>query len=144
MPLNLTAEERIAKASTVDDNGCWLWLKYKNPDGYGTLRYEKVRYLAHRFSYMTYRGPIPDGLALDHLCRVRSCVNPDHLEPVTWGTNLIRGDGIYMVAHRENICLRGHPLEGDNLSARKDGRRRCKICTNDGARARRARRNNGG
>lgn len=62
---------------------CWVWQRSKNPNGYGNLRVDKKLLLAHRWSYERHVGPIPVGLELDHLCRVRACVNPGHLEPVT-------------------------------------------------------------
>ena len=139
MPLNLTAEQRIQKAVTVSPSGCWLWGKHINADGYGKIRFEKIAYLAHRLSYQVHIGPIPDGMQLDHLCRVRSCVNPAHLEPVTCAENLHRGEHSNMKAYREDVCPLGHVLSGDNLSPRTDGRRKCKTCVNARARQRRAR-----
>src|SRR6202030_118623 len=65
------------------NSGCWLWLGACNEFGYG--KFGKVK--AHRFSYEREKGPIPDGLEIDHLCRNKSCVNPDHLEAVTHGEN---------------------------------------------------------
>lgn len=63
---------------------CWIWQLKKSPaTGYGTFRINGRDLLAHRWSYEQHRGPIPDGLQIDHLCRVRECINPDHLEPVT-------------------------------------------------------------
>jgi hypothetical protein len=76
----------------VDASGCWLWQGNIHPDkGYGIMRRGGLTRRAHRFFYETLVGPVPDGLELDHLCRVRHCVNPDHLEPVTHAENLRRG-----------------------------------------------------
>lgn len=79
----------------VDENGCWLWTGATSPQGYGRfnagLREDARNVLAHRWSYEHHVGPIPDGLDLDHLCRVRHCVNPEHLEPVTRQENVQRG-----------------------------------------------------
>lgn len=79
----------------VDDvTGCWVWQMYCDDLGYGRIRVsgdDPAPMLAHRHVYEVMRGPIPDGLALDHLCRNPSCVNPDHLEPVTHRENLQRG-----------------------------------------------------
>ena len=81
----------------IEDRGyltpCWIWLGAKDPLGYGRFR---NRTIAYRFSYEQVKGSIPDGLELDHLCRVPSCVNPDHLEPVTHHENLLRGRGTKM------------------------------------------------
>ena len=98
--------------------------------------------LAHRWSYEYHVGPIPDGLQLDHLCRVRHCVNPQHLEPVTARENTLRG--MSFVAHlaARTECINGHPLTGGNL--RMEGTvRRCRACKREEARRRRARQKHG-
>lgn len=74
------------------DGGCWLWTRSKSPDGYGWASYRNRTHQAHRLVYTFVYGSVPDGMHLDHLCRVRHCVNPDHLEPVTPRENLLRGD----------------------------------------------------
>lgn len=77
---------------TVDpDTGCWLWGGARSGLGYGIIRRGKTQF-AHRWMYVQHRGPIPEGLALDHLCHTPPCVNPDHLEPVTNAENLRRGN----------------------------------------------------
>jgi hypothetical protein len=70
---------------------CWIWQRYTNDEGYGTLGREGRMWSAHKYFYVKAKGPVPDGLYLDHLCRVPSCVNPDHLEPVTNAENCRRG-----------------------------------------------------
>lgn len=70
--------------------GCWLWQKSKSKDGYGWASFKNKTYQAHRLFYILIKGPIPDGLVLDHVCRCRHCVNPEHLEPVTPQENLKR------------------------------------------------------
>lgn len=78
----LTPEERFW--GNVDKSGeCWLWTRFLNSHGYGQLNSQNRRWLAHRFSYTLHAGPIPEGVQLDHLCHVRSCVNPSHLRLVT-------------------------------------------------------------
>lgn len=80
----------------VEDRGyltpCWVWQERVDEDGYGCFKRNKRQIRAHRFYYEELRGPIPEGLGLDHLCRVRGCVNPDHLEPVPQRVNIRRGD----------------------------------------------------
>lgn len=108
------------------NTGCWLWIGCLIRTGYGHFRKDsKTLILAHRFSYETHVGPIPEGLDLDHLCRVRSCVNPEHLEPVTRKENV----------HRSPIwcgnvmqCPQGHPYDVGNTYYECGGKRRCRTC----------------
>ena len=108
---------------------CWNWMASKT-GGYGRFpvnghpsgrKYQR----AHRVSYEMHKGPIPDGLVLDHLCRNPSCVNPDHLEAVTNRENVCRGAGVNFVTHRSGYCRRGHPRTPENLIGRD-----CRICKN--------------
>jgi len=80
----------------IEDRGhatpCWVWQWGKTSKGYGAARHRSRRQQsAHRWMYERYKGPIPQGLDLDHLCRVKACVNPDHLEPVLNAENVRRG-----------------------------------------------------
>lgn len=119
--------------------GCWLWTAAKI-DGYG--RFSPVSgqvVCAHRWSYEHHVGPIPEGLTIDHLCRVRNCVNPDHMEPVTLLENLSR------IPPRTH-CPRGHAYDEVNTYYTaphpRTGRRTacCRACNRATARAARARR----
>jgi hypothetical protein len=92
---------------------CWLWLAAKNPKGYGSF---DTTY-AHRWSYEYYKRPIPVGWQIDHLCKVTSCVNPDHLEAVTLEENLRRQHGSYGL-----YCKMGH------VKTMVNGRLRCYDC----------------
>lgn len=138
MPLNLTPAERILGRIDVMADGCWLWAKSLNRDGYGVLRVDGVQWLAHRLSYKLFVGPIPEGAELDHTCRRRACVNPQHLEPVTHRENIVRGSHPNIVRHRKAICSKGHAVVGDNVSVRSDGRLLCRQCINARARNNRA------
>jgi len=90
---------------------------------------------AHRYSYEAFVGPIPEGLTLDHLCRVRNCVNPEHLEPVSLKENLLRGDSSPAHNARKTHCMRGHALSGDNLYINPGtGYRACRTCLRERAR----------
>jgi len=87
-------EERLIGKMSVDGNGCWIWLAAKDSSGYGRIGTSSYKTeSAHRVVYRLVRGEIPAGLDLDHLCRIRACCNPDHLEPVTRAENLRRGAG---------------------------------------------------
>lgn len=118
-------EAKIQKTDT-----CWIWIGARAPNGYGQIVVSGPRrvLLAHRLSYQTYVGPIPDGLVIDHLCRVRACVRPDHLEPVTVGENSARGMHPHQIARRAGRCTKGHALTPENSYLTKDRRRICKIC----------------
>lgn len=81
---------RIERFIERSDEGCWLWTGALNPNGYGLIFLAETARLAHRVAYTEYVGPIPDGMPLDHLCRVKRCVAPDHLEAVTASENTRR------------------------------------------------------
>ena len=108
------------KISPEPNTGCWLWTSYEIGNGYG----------CHRKVYEALKGPIPHGLSLDHLCRVRCCVNPDHLEPVTHEENVRRGE--CGVNNRvKTHCPRGHEYTAGNTRVYKGKRwtgRFCREC----------------
>lgn len=114
----------------VDKNGaggCWLWTGYVAKTGYARLSVDGNYVYAHRWSYEHHVGPIPAGLVIDHLCSVRHCVNPDHLEPVTDAENVRRGEG---GAHwsAKTHCPRGHAYDEANTYTNPQGRRNCRAC----------------
>lgn len=127
----VTDTARLLSKFTVDD-GCWNWTAYKTPKGYGMVQFRGMTWRAHRAVYTLFRGEIPNGLTLDHLCRNPGCVNPAHLEPVTMRENVLRGIGLAAANARQTNCKAGHPLDGANvyLRRRPDGRRRrdCLSC----------------
>jgi len=116
----LTTEQRFwAKVERPTDDGCWPWTACLNR-GYGQFCVGGGRRVcAHRFSYELLGGPIPDGLTIDHLCRVKHCVNPAHLEPVTARENTRRG--------RKTHCKRGHEFTTENTFRSAKGRE-CRQC----------------
>lgn len=85
--VEFTVEERLLSKIIVDDEGCWLWQGVQNGKGYGYIRHNNLKRGVHRVSYEIYIGPIPEGMHIDHLCRVRHCCNPEHLEAVTVAEN---------------------------------------------------------
>lgn len=106
---------------------CWEWTGRIHKDtGYGYFNDgTSRRVLAHVFAWESLIGPVPAGLELDHRCRNRACVNPDHLEPVTHAENMARA--IYPARHQTH-CKNGHPLSGENLRIETNGARRCRAC----------------
>lgn len=116
-------------------NGCWLWTGTLDSSGYGRFAGNKQKHSAHRFSYEIAIGPIPKALTLDHLCRVRACVNPTHLEPVTNRENVLRGIGLSAANARKTHCPKGHPYSGENLlvcvTPRGTQARKCRTCSNE-------------
>lgn len=107
--------ERLLADSVLDDQGCWLWQGRIDEHGYARSTYgRELEQLAHRLSFRLFRGDIEEGLTLDHLCRVRHCVNPEHLEAVTLVENIMRGDGICARRARATHCQRGHAC-GKNI-----------------------------
>ena len=108
--------------------GCWHWTGCLT-SGYGRFnRSAEVGYkllqLAHRFSWEYFIGPIPDGMQIDHLCRVRNCVNPYHLEVVSCKQNIQRG----LVTRSKRYCPKGHPYAGDNLYVSPSNKINCRAC----------------
>lgn len=116
----------VAKIEQVGE--CWIWRGKLNGNGYGAASFGGDNWLAHRLAYELFVGPIPDGLTIDHLCRVRACVRaPLHLEPVTLKENILRSDGACALKARQAHCKNGHPLSGDNLRPNRRSRD-CVLC----------------
>lgn len=121
-----TAEERFwAKVQKTET--CWLWLAAKDGWGYGSFEIEGRSRRVHRLSYEWAFGTIPDALPLDHLCRVRNCVNPAHLEAVTTRVNVLRGIGITAMNLIKDVCPMEHPYDEANTYWYR-GHRSCKTC----------------
>lgn len=112
----------------VSTEDCWLYARGGlNSDGYATLAHKGKTYLLHRVMYENFVGKIPPGLVVDHLCRVRRCINPSHLEPVTNKENVLRGEGLTALNARRTHCIRGHEFDPTNTRTNK-GKRYCRTC----------------
>ena len=113
----------------VDETtGCWLWQGSKNNGGYGMLKHKGEHYCAHVFYYERLVGPKPEGLDLDHLCRVRHCVNPSHLEPATRAKNVRRGDStiltedqVRLIRHQYDTLTTSYQELADHYGLSKSG-----------------------
>ncbi len=113
--LKISNSERFwSKVNRSGPDGCWEWQACLGSGGYGKFPHKSVMILAHRYAYVEARGAIPAGLELDHLCRNRKCVNPDHLEPVTHRVNGDRGFSVPAMNARKTHCKRGHAFDEIN------------------------------
>lgn len=114
--------------SKVDKSGdCWEWIASRQ-FGYGRFRFNGGPVGAHRVAWLLLRGAIPAGMTLDHLCRNRGCVNPDHLEVVTRGENVLRGEGVTAREARQTTCVNGHVLAPPNIYRCNGKGRICRTC----------------
>jgi hypothetical protein len=125
-------------ARVEETETCWLWRGTVRADGYGKLWVRAHNVFAHRVAYELIYGPIPEGLQIDHLCRVRACVRPSHLEAVTAAENTRRvipyrkspDRGSYPRTEPRLSCSKGHLLTEDNVITKKRGQRQCRVCSN--------------
>ena len=123
------------RVDKIELTGCWLWDGHIAKNLYGTWSYSeggktKTVY-AHRAAWLLLKGPVPRRLVLDHQCRVRFCVNPDHLRLVTQKRNLARsksGEAGAAFQRNKTHCPSSHPYAGSNLYIRADGSRHCRAC----------------
>lgn len=133
--------ERVVEEDRGYDTLCWIWRGAKNRKGYGYIQEREVtrrprRVFTHRVTYFDSHGKdaIPEGFQIDHLCRVRECCNPDHLQVVTTRENSRRG----LRGMLAGQCRQGHPWIPENTYYRSNGTRQCRACALDRYRRQRA------
>lgn len=123
----------LAKVAKTDT--CWLWTARVERNGYGRFWLDGQQHGAHRVAYELFVGPIPDGREIDHLCRIRHCVNPDHLEAVTAAENVRRMAATRTpYQHRMETCRNGHAYDAANAISTPTGRA-CATCKREANRA---------
>lgn len=134
-PAPYSFDERLeARIERDREDGCWIWRGSLTSEGYGQVKRDRRNLLVHRLIYERVVGPIPDGRYLDHLCRVRSCCNPEHLEPVTNKENVLRGVGPSAKNAVKTHCKHGHEFTAENTHVRPNGDRMCRACSREGQR----------
>ncbi len=111
---------KLFMGHVIKTKRCWLYKGTKSPAGYGRFWDGKKTVMAHRYSYFNFIGEIPTGLVLDHICRVKNCVRPEHLRSVTDRENIMCGIGVAAINYRKKFCLRGHLFDTKNTRYRKD------------------------
>lgn len=100
----------------VTDTGCWIWQGRVDRSGYGALKFRGRSMAAHRFYYEQLKGPIPEGLQIDHLCSVRLCVNPEHLEAVS-GVENVRRSSVAKLSMAVALEIRMRAVAGEALES---------------------------
>ena len=112
----------------MDEFGCRVWQGALDAGGYPIVWRGRRPARAHRVVYEREVGPVPEGKVLDHACRNRACVRPDHLEPVTHAENVRRSEGVSAIHGRKTHCDAGHPFSEENTRIKPDGGRVCRTC----------------
>ena len=116
-----------AKSIPEPNSGCWIWIGALRKGDYGQIVIDGKKKLAHRISYEIHKGPIPEGMELDHICRMHQCINPDHLEAVSHRVNVLRGAAPSAVHAAKTHCSKGHEFSA-SITINGKVRRHCKIC----------------
>jgi hypothetical protein len=118
-----------------DEHGCWIWTGCRNSSGYAVISRGPAgsakQFVVHRLMYEAANGAVPEGLVCDHLCRVRHCVNPVHIEPVTVRENTVRGLSPQQLSawyRSKTTCRNGHEYTAENTGFWANGTRKCLTC----------------
>jgi hypothetical protein len=128
----MTALDRFIRKVEVTGTGCWIWVAAAAPNnGYGRFWDGSRLRVPHEWAYEELVGPIPEGLELDHLCRVRRCVHPLHLETVTRRVNLLRGETVTARNAAVVACPQGHLYTPENTWVSRRGQRFCRRCNRE-------------
>jgi hypothetical protein len=121
------------KTAPCPMSGCWLWTASWTVHDYGHCSRKEDGVwrsrVAHKVAYEALVGPVPTGLVLDHLCRVRPCCNPLHLEAVTQRENVLRGAGLAAANALKTSCPAGHSYADSGVYVYPNGKRKCRVCT---------------
>ena len=140
------SEHKFWKSVVRTPNKCWKWPRSLDKDGYGSFKNNNKISRAHRFSYELFYGKIPSTLVIDHLCRNKNCVNPDHLDLVTPRENILRGNTGHHTNQlrgkdhphgKKTHCSNGHEYNKKNTYLRPKGGRNCRVCHKEVERVRR-------
>lgn len=131
--------DHVLATMLVTDSGCWKPTQKPRPKGYVLFTLDSHKVYAHRYMYEQIVGPIPEGMHLDHLCRNRWCINPEHLEPVTNRENWLRGENHMVAQMRQTHCKRGHEFTPEN-TLWNNAHRYCRACARAKDKARGSRR----
>lgn len=127
-------ERLLDKVIPEPNSGCWLWVGGNDGKaGYGSIRVGRDKLKAHRVSHELFKGPIPAGQTIHHRCNTPACVNPDHLQPMTFRENNRHSNSCSAKRARQTHCNRGHELSGDNLLIVVA--RQCRACVRAAKRA---------
>lgn len=111
-------------AKIAVDGECWQWTAAMHPDGYGQFAFDGRSWHAHQIAARWSGRDVPRGFEIDHLCRNRACVRPDHLDVTTHRVNVLRGRGVGVRNAEKTHCRKGHPLARPH----ENGPRRCEPC----------------
>lgn len=123
-----------SKYIPVTESGCWIWTDHLCRGDYAQFYINGALQMSHRVSYEIHIGPIPRNMEIDHICRVRCCVNPEHLRPLPHKDNVLCGSGLTAKHALKTHCINGHPFSGDNLQFKPNRNERvCRQCNKDRA-----------